>query len=364
MSTPAQVESIFFAAMDKKEPRERAGYLDRACGADVDLRRRVERLLEALPQAADFLDRPAGERLGAPPGGRAENRPDLAPSIVSKRDAGAALGRHELVETVADDRGIERENPLAVLRPSAKPGSLGRLAHYEVLEVLGQGRFGTVAKAFDTEIQRLVAIKLMSPLLAATSAARKRFLREARSAATVRHPNVIAIHAVESQPVPYLVMEYITGPSLQQKLDATAPLELDEILRIGRQIADGLAAAHSRGLLHRDIKPSNILIDPAGMARLADFGVARAVDDAGIIRSRLIAASPMYMAPEHANGETIDQRADLFSLGGVLYAMCAGRPPSRAAKTPAGHDCITEDIPRPIREIVPELPQWLCDLIG
>jgi serine/threonine protein kinase len=360
MSTPAQVESIFFAALGKKETTERAGYLDLACGADAELRRRVERLLEALPQAADFLARPAVERLGAPPGGPAENRPDLAPSIASERVAGAALGRHELAETVGD----EREDALAVLQPSAQPGSLGRLAHYEVLEVLGQGRFGTVAKAFDEELQRLVAIKLMSPFLAATSAPRKRFLREARSAAAVRHPNVIAIHAVESQPIPYLVMEYIAGPSLQQKLDAIGPLELVDALHIGRQVADGLAAAHSRGLLHRDIKPSNILLDPAGTARLADFGVARAVDDAGIARPRLFAGASIYMAPEQVMGETIDQRADLFSLGGVLYAMCAGRPPSRAAKTTAGHDRITEDTPRPIREIVPELPEWLCDLIG
>jgi eukaryotic-like serine/threonine-protein kinase len=364
MSTPAQVESIFFAALGKSEAAERAGYLDRACGADSELRRRVERLLEAHPQAANFLARPAVERPEVPPDGPADNRLGFAPSAAPKRVGGAALGGHELAETVADGLLGEADNALAVSQPSAKPGSLGRLVHFEVLEVLGKGTVGTVVKAFDEERQRLVAIKLMSPLLAATSSPRKRFLREGRSASAVRHPNIIAIHAVESRPIPYLVMDYIAGPSLQQKLDATGPLALAEILHIGRQIADGLAAAHSRGLLHRDIKPSNVLLDASGTARVADFGLARAADDAGNARSRRIAETPIYMAPEQAKGETIDQRADLFSLGGVLYAMCTGRPPSRAANSPAGLDLVTEDMPRPIREIAPEVPEWLCDLIG
>ena len=193
------------------------------------------------------------------------------------------------------------ESALSFLQPSEKPGSLGRLAHYEVLEVLGNGGFGTVVKAFDEKLHRFVAIKLMSPLLAATSAARKRFLREARSAAAVRHENVIAIYAVEDQPIPYLVMEYIAGRTLQQKLDATGPLELLEVLRIGRQIAAGLAAAHAMGLIHRDIKPGNILLeDGVEHVKITDFGLARAADDASITQSGFIAGTPMYMAPEQA----------------------------------------------------------------
>jgi serine/threonine protein kinase len=133
------------------------------------------------------------------------------------------------------------EQTLSFLEPSTKPGSLGRLAHYEVLEVLGRGGFGTVVKAFDEKLERFIAIKLMSPLLAATSAPRKRLLREARAAAAVRHTNVIAIYSVEDLPIPYLVMEYVAGRTLQQKLDITGPLELHDVLRIGRQIAAGLA---------------------------------------------------------------------------------------------------------------------------
>ena len=254
---------------------------------------------------------------------------------------------------------------LSFLEPSEKPGSLGRLAHYEVLEVLGNGGFGTVVKAFDEKLHRFVAIKLMSPLLAATSAPRKRFVREARSAAAVRHENVIAIYAVEDQPIPYLVMEYIAGRTLQQKLDATGPLELPDVLRIGRQIAAGLAAAHAMGLIHRDIKPGNILLeDGVEQVKITDFGLARAADDASITQSGFIAGTPMYMAPEQALGETIDQRADLFSLGSVLYTMCSGRPPFRAANTMAVLKRVVEDTPRPIREIIPEVPEWLCELIS
>ena len=135
-----------------------------------------------------------------------------------------------MIETLDHERGDDVESALSFLQPSEKPGSLGRLAHYEVLEVLGNGGFGTVVKAFDEKLHRFVAIKLMSPLLAATSAPRKRFVREARSAAAVRHENVIAIYAVEDQPIPYLVMEYIAGRTLQQKLDATGPLELPDVL--------------------------------------------------------------------------------------------------------------------------------------
>src|SRR5260370_35255227 len=112
-------------------------------------------------------------------------------------------------------------------------------------------------------LDRVVAIKVMSPQLAATSPPRKRFLRECRSAARIRHENVVAIYAVEEQPIPYLVMEYIPGQTLQQKLDQTGPLGVEEVLRLGRQIASGLAAAHAMGLIHRDIKPSNILLESA-----------------------------------------------------------------------------------------------------
>src|SRR5205085_5922559 len=225
------------------------------------------------------------------------------------------------------DAGANEEegpSPLEILQPSTKPGSLGRLGHYEVLEVLGQGGFGTVVKAYDEKLHRMVAVKIMSPRLAATSPARKRFMREARSSAAIRHENVVDIHAIEEQPIPFLVMEYVAGETLQQRLDRVGPLETLEVLRIGVQIAHGLAAAHAMGKIHRDIKPANILLENGvNRVKITDFGLARAADDASLTQSGIIAGTPLYMAPEQAQGVTIDHRADLFSLGSVLYAMCS-----------------------------------------
>jgi serine/threonine protein kinase len=221
-------------------------------------------------------------------------------------------------------------------------------------------------RAFDEKLHRMVAIKVMDPQLAAASPARKRFLREARAAAAVRHENVVGIHAVEDQPIPYLVMEYIPGQTLQQELDRAGPLDLPEVLRIRRQVAGGLAAAHALGLVHRDIKPANILLENGVERRvkITDFGLARAADDASLTQSGLIAGTPLYMAPEQARGEATDRRADLFSLGSVLYVMCTGRPPFRAPTAMAVLNRVTEDTPRPIREIIPEAPKWLCAIIA
>ena len=232
--------------------------------------------------------------------------------------------------------------------------------------MLGRGGFSIVVRAFDEVLQRVVAIKIMAPQLAATSPARRRFLREARAAAAVRHDNVVGIYAVEEQPIPYLVMEYIAGETLQQRLDRIGPLDVPEVLRIGVQVARGLAAAHARGLIHRDIKPSNILLETGvgSAVKITDFGLARAADDASLTQSGYVAGTPLYMAPEQARGETVGQQADLFSLGSVLYVMCSGRPPFRASTTLAVLKRVAEDTPRPIPEIIPEVPDWLCALIA
>ena len=271
------------------------------------------------------------------------------------------------------DRRPDTETPeragvelnLGCLSPSDKPGSLGRLAHYEVNQILGRGAFGIVLKAVDEKLQRVVAIKLLALEIATTSPARKRFLREARTSASVRHEHVVNIYAVEEQPVPYMVMEYIPGQTLQQRLDDVGPLDVATVLRLGRQIAEGLAAAHAEGLIHRDIKPGNILLEAGVIERvkITDFGLARAADDASMTQSGLIAGTPMYMAPEQAMGHKIDQRADLFSLGSVLYQMISGRAPFRAQSTLAVLKRVAEEEPRPIPEIIPETPDWLCHII-
>jgi serine/threonine-protein kinase len=159
-------------------------------------------------------------------------------------------------------------------------------------------------------------------------------------------------------------MPYIAGVSLQKRLDEQGPLALVAILRIGRQIAAGLAAAHAQGLVHRDVKPANILLE-RGIERvtLTDFGLARAVDDATLTRSGVIAGTPQYMSPEQARGEPVDARSDLFSLGSVIYAMCTGRPPFRAETSYGILRRITDNEPRPIREINPGIPEWLAAIV-
>src|SRR5262249_30845686 len=170
----------------------------------------------------------------------------------------------------------------------------------EVREVVGRGGMGIVLQAFDEKLHRVVAIKVLVPALASNAEARQRFVREARAAAAVTHENVIAIHAVEDAgTVPYLVMQFIQGCTLQEKLDRAGPLPLEATLRIGLQTAEGLAAAHKQGLIHRDIKPANILLENGvERVKITDFGLARAGDDASLTQSGYIAGTPLYMSPE------------------------------------------------------------------
>ncbi len=251
------------------------------------------------------------------------------------------------------------------LTSSDEPGSLGRLGTYEVTEVLGHGGFGVVLKAFDPALGRAVAIKVLAPQLASSAAARGRFAREARAAAAVVHENVVAIHAVDSwKNLPYLVMPYIAGQSLQQRVDRDGPMDLKAILRVGIQTAFGLASAHAQGLVHRDVKPSNILLENGvERVKLTDFGLARAVDDASLTQSGVVAGTPQYMSPEQARGEAVDHRSDLFSLGSVFYFMCTGHAPFRASSTPAVLRRVSDEEPRSVRESNPDVPVWLAEII-
>jgi serine/threonine-protein kinase len=160
-------------------------------------------------------------------------------------------------------------------------------------------------------------------------------------------------------------MEYVPGRSLQDRLNKRGPLSLTEVLRIGAQTAAGLAAAHAQGLVHRDVKPANILMEESvERVRLTDFGLARAVADASLTHSGVIAGTPHYMAPEQASGDTVDHRADLFSLGSTLYAACAGHPPFRADSPLAVLRRVCDDRPTRLRAINPEVPAWLEAIIA
>ncbi len=250
------------------------------------------------------------------------------------------------------------------LQPSKNKESLGRLSNIEIQQFIGQGAHGIVLKGFQEELNRLVAVKVMAPHLASVVAARKRFAREAKATAAIVHPNVMPIlHVDSSGQLPFLIMPYVDCESLQDRLDREGSLPLLDVLRIAVQVSKGLAAAHAQGLVHRDVKPANILLE-RGVERvmLTDFGLARAVDDATLTRSGLIAGTPHYMSPEQARGEGVDARSDLFSLGSVLYAISTGRPPFRAETTYGILRRVTDDEPRPMRELNSELPAWF-DLV-
>ncbi len=268
--------------------------------------------------------------------------------------------------TSAADTGYAgADDALDFLAPSEQADSLGRVGTYEIQGVLGRGGNGIVLKALDPGLNRYVALKVIASVLAGSGAARKRFAREAQAAAAVVHEHVVAVHAVdEANGLPYLVMEYVSGRSLQDRLDKTGPLELKEILRIATQTASGLAAAHAQGLVHRDIKPANILLENGvERVKITDFGLARAVADASLTQSGVITGTPHYMAPEQARGEAVDHRADLFALGCTLYAMAAGHPPFRADTPLAVLRRITDDAPRPVREINPDVPAWFDAIV-
>lgn len=253
-----------------------------------------------------------------------------------------------------------------LLAPPSHPEMLGRLGRYEVERMIGAGGMGIVFKAFDSELNRPVAIKVLSPILAGCGSARMRFAREARAAAAIVHEHVVPIHNVETdRDAPFLVMQYIAGESLQSRIDRAGPLQICEVLRIGFQVAAGLAAAHQQGLVHRDIKPGNILLEQGvDRALLSDFGLARTADDATLTRSGFHPGTPQFMSPEQVAGVSVDSRSDLFSLGGVLYTMCTSRPPFRSESSLGVMKRIADEEPNRIREINPTIPDWLCAIIA
>lgn len=262
--------------------------------------------------------------------------------------------------------GAECE-PLSLdfLSPPSHPEMLGRIGRYEIERVIGSGGMGVVLKGFDTELHRVVAIKVLKPHLAHNGAARRRFAREAQSAAAVVHEHVIPIHDVLTDgDTPYLVMQYVPGQSLQCRVDERGPLDVREIVRIARQVAAGLAAAHVQGVVHRDVKPANILLEEnVERVLISDFGLARTVDDATLTRTGVVAGTPHYMSPEQATGLPVDHRSDLFSLGSLIYFMCTGRPPFRAEHALAILNRICHNPHRPVDEVNTDVPAELADLI-
>ena len=215
-----------------------------------------------------------------------------------------------------------------------------KLSHYELLEEIGLGGMGRVCKAYDTMLDRTVVLKLLAPDLMSEAESRKRFLREARLASALDHPNICTIYEIAEVDNQYFIaMQYIPGKTLK-KVIGSKPLSLDSVFSIALQVGDALAAAHAKGIIHRDIKSSNIIITPGGKAKVLDFGLAKLLSEKGrvepveaqadeLTRLGTPLGTPSYMSPELANGERADHRSDIFSFGVVVYEMATGKLPFR-----------------------------------
>ncbi|MEM7384957.1 MAG: protein kinase [Verrucomicrobiota bacterium] len=286
--------------------------------------------------------------------------------------------RAEALSSTLDSRmrGLVRADPSAtdplqeqlkaLLEPStASERFLGRIGNYEVEHLIARGGMGIVIKAWDPALERTVAIKLLAPELAEIPEARERFLREARAVALLDHRNVLPVFSVDqNHEPPYLVMAYNDGETLAQLLEAEGAMPFEKARDLSVAVAAGLQAAHDQGLIHRDIKPANILISrDRSMVRLADFGLARSFEASSVTASGVVSGTPLYMSPEQLDGEDIDHRSDLFSMGSVFYALVTGKAPFGARSTIATIKKIVLDDPEPISSTRSDVPDWFAELV-
>jgi serine/threonine protein kinase len=252
------------------------------------------------------------------------------------------------------------------LSPPGQPDEIGRLGNYRVLRLLGKGGMAFVFHAEDLSLGRPVALKVMKPDLGSDADGWQRFLREARIMASVKHDHLVTVYqAGQEGQVVYLAMELLGGESLAAWMERKGKADVTEVLRLGREIASGLAVIHGHGLIHRDIKPDNIWLEaPSGRVKILDFGLARFVkDDIQLTQTGTVMGTPAFMAPEQARGQAVDGRTDLFSLGCVLYALATGSKPFHADNTMAVLTALAVDNPRPVHEINPAIPPALSELV-
>ncbi|MFO0844625.1 MAG: serine/threonine-protein kinase, partial [Gemmataceae bacterium] len=271
--------------------------------------------------------------------------------------------------SMPDDQVTNLDSELkSALYPPVADGDLGQLGHYRLVRVLGQGGMGMVFEGEDPKLGRAVAIKVMQPSLARKPGMKERFFREARAAAVLEHDNIVPIfHLDEQGGVPFLVMPFLRGVTLEDWLrrhGGSAPVAT--ALRLAADIAAGLAAAHEKGLVHRDVKPANIWLDASAgdRARLLDFGLARLSEGGDqLTQPGALVGTPSYMAPEQARGDAVDARADLFSLGVVLYRLCAGRLPFAGNDPMSVLIALAMEDPVTPRSANPAVPEGLSALV-
>lgn len=295
------------------------------------------------------------------------NPPASSPDASEPSEAAAPSGA-----SGSDDTAVSSAGPTPLpsgskaLSSPVAPGEIGTLGPYRIIRHLGEGGMGAVYAAVDTRLNRQIAMKVMLPRFAANAAARQRFLREARAAGGIKHDHVVTVYEVdERQGIPYIAMEYLEGCSLDEYLANQPELPIPLVLHIGRQVAQGLAAAHKVGLVHRDIKPANLWLEaPDGRVKVLDFGLARPIStEVELTSTGEVMGTPAYMSPEQARGERVDHRTDLFSLGAVLYRLCTGTAPFPGRTTLAVLMALGTKEPTPVRELNPSVPEPLTALI-
>lgn len=249
--------------------------------------------------------------------------------------------------------------------PSPTPLAVGvAFGRYRLVRAVGGGGMGQVYETIDTELNRPVALKVMRPELAADPGVRERFLKEARALASVSNDHVVTVHTVgEHDGLPFIVMELLAGETLDARM-RRGPLAVIQVLKFGREVAHGLAAAHAAGVVHRDVKPDNVVVEAVhDRATLIDFGLAHTgrVGQAG---SRQTVGTPLYMAPEQVRGQPVDARTDLFSFGVMLYRMATGRLPFEGPSIKQWQErLLRPDPPEPVERLNPAVPPPLADLI-
>jgi eukaryotic-like serine/threonine-protein kinase len=326
-----QIARLYHATLEKKSG-ERVAFLDRACGADAELRREVESLIASDEQAESFIEAPALE---------------VAAGLLAQDQAASVIGR--------------------------------QVSHYQVLSLLGAGGMGEVYLAEDALLGRKAALKLLPLRFTQDRELVRRFEQEARAASSLNHPNIITIYEIgHSDELYFIATEFIEGQTLRQRL-AGGPVPLGEALEVAIQAASALAAAHQAGIAHRDIKPENIMLRPDGIVKVLDFGLAKLTEKEEVAAPPahpsslslqpsttpgLVLGTLTYMSPEQARGQKVDERTDVFSLGVVFYEMIAGRTPFAGATQADVIAAILDKEPEPLARSRPEVPEALDRFIA
>jgi serine/threonine protein kinase/Tol biopolymer transport system component len=321
-----QIEKLYHSVLNR-EPKGRAAFLKEACGGDEALRQEVESLLDHQQSAESFIEVPAMK---------------VAAQGVSENRIQSCIGR--------------------------------QIGSYKVLSLLGVGGMGEVYLAKDLRLDRTIALKILPPALASDSDRLRRFIREARAASALKHPNVATIHEIgELEGLHFIAMEYVEGQTLASKISGRT-VETAEIVEIGIQTADALDEAHSKGVTHRDIKPGNLMVTPRGHVKVLDFGLAKvtrlgeptAASDVGTMvntETGMVMGTVQYMSPEQVLGKEVDHRSDIFSLGVVLYEMATDRLPFSGANASEITDRILHAQPEAIARFNYNLPTELERII-